>query len=177
MPISIVVRDNTRCIGKRHTDLWTQARRQRYLIDQSAQVPISVDEQVTPIPDERDSQEDLVRIIAAAEFLADEPHGLNNDTNLTAWRNFARAHGTPTPTSTQWLPLGYDVCDETFLSGLMNCAIDRAHFGRNAGTMALSVNQHHLFNRIRDAERFRVLLCSAVPEHAPFFVVRLFAAS
>lgn len=177
MAISIVVRDNTRCIGKRHLDMWTQTRRESYLIYPSARIPISIDERVTPLANEHDSPEETVRVVAATEFAAPEAQGANPDASFSVWRNFANGHGTSSPTDIQWLPLGYDICDETFLSGLMNCAVDRAHLGKSASMMTLSVNQYHLFDRILDAERFRAFLCAAVPEHAPFFLVRLFAAS
>ncbi len=177
LAISVIVRDNLRCVGKRHTDSWTQARREQYLICPAVRMPLSVDARVTPFSCEEDKPEETVRIVAAAEFVPVESRDSSTSVHLAAWHDFANAHGTPTPTSNQWLPLGYDICDGTFLSGLMNCAFDRAHFRESIGVFVLSLNRYHLFDRISDAERFRILICSAVPEHAPFFLVHLYAAS
>jgi len=75
---AMVVRSNERCIGKRHLDLWTPARRSKYLICDSARLPISVDERVTPVSDESDSWVDKVKIVATAEFTMRESENPND---------------------------------------------------------------------------------------------------
>lgn len=65
-------------------------------------------------------------------------------------------------------PIGYDVCDEMPVSGLLNCGYtpqERAALHQQFGH---HINEHHLFRGWEVARDFARLTNSRVPEHAPF---------
>jgi hypothetical protein len=70
----------------------------------------------------------------------------------------------------EWPLLGYDVADQSFMSGLMNCGLAEPGRSSMAHAWALRVNERHLFFDVADAFAFALELDSRVPEHAPFFV-------
>ena len=69
--------------------------------------------------------------------------------------------------------LGYDVCDQTLLSGLMNCGVAADERVRLRATFASLLNKYGLFDSPADADAFSVEMSHLLPEHAPFFPVRL----
>lgn len=82
---------------------------------------------------------------------------------------------TPSELDDSWRFLGYDVSDNSLLSGLMNCGLDpelddvpalRREWGPK-------LNDHHLFDNLNDSERFSTLSNERVKEHAPFLVFGL----
>jgi hypothetical protein len=69
-----------------------------------------------------------------------------------------------------WGFLGYDVCDASLISGVMNCGYSPREVERLARFWAGLLNDYHLFDHSDAAARFRELTNARVPEHAPFFV-------
>jgi len=69
--------------------------------------------------------------------------------------------------------LGYDVCDETLLSVLMNCGVSLGERARLRATFTSALNRHGLFDAPVDAEAFSATMAQVVPEHAPLVVVHL----
>ena len=69
--------------------------------------------------------------------------------------------------------LGYDICDETLLSVLMNCGVAASERARLRATFANDLNAHGLFDTAAQAEAFSARMGQVVPEHAPLIVVHL----
>ncbi len=69
--------------------------------------------------------------------------------------------------------IGYDVCDQTLLSGLMNCGIAADERARLRTKFASLLNKYGLFDSSADAEAFSAEISRAVPEHGEFFAVCL----
>jgi hypothetical protein len=65
--------------------------------------------------------------------------------------------------------LGYDVADESLLSGLMNCRYDIADMHEKSA-WASELNEFHLFNDFHFASRYRCVTDMRVSEHSPFRV-------
>lgn len=78
------------------------------------------------------------------------------------------------PPGDGWTRVGYDVGDDSLLSGLANCgfASDEVEALRQAWTSRL--NDHGLFDALEDADAFRRLADARVPEHRPFRVYGLY---
>jgi hypothetical protein len=81
----------------------------------------------------------------------------------------------PPSIGTGWSLLGYDVCDEWGLSGLVNCGFqpDREDVKSLRATWGPRLNRFHLFDSIDHASEFARLSNQRVNEHAPFFVYGL----
>lgn len=71
------------------------------------------------------------------------------------------------------LCLGFDVADEVFVSGLLDCEYTDEELARLRPVWAPRLNRYHLFGDRRHAQEFRVLSDQRVPEHAPFYVYEL----
>jgi hypothetical protein len=137
------------------------------LLRKAALIPLSIDKRVTPEASSEDRESDTLDLACIAEVTPIRAE-------QSQWRNFVYSRGNVQLLPDDWLSLGYDVCDEVFLSGLSNCAAGRSD-GRNLdGFWSLALNEYHLFTRWQDAERFCQFIDDLVPEHAPFFVVHLF---
>jgi hypothetical protein len=74
---------------------------------------------------------------------------------------------------TNWQFLGFDIADGGFISGLSNCGYEDAERDGLAAEWAQYLNRRHLFDDLQRAFQFRELTNARVPEHAPFFVIRL----
>jgi hypothetical protein len=80
--------------------------------------------------------------------------------------------GTPA-----WTPLGYDLADGALISGLANCGYLEEERDSLKAAWAGRLNEHGLFDNIRDAAAYRVITDQRVQEHAPFYVVGLYVPS
>jgi hypothetical protein len=69
--------------------------------------------------------------------------------------------------------LGYDVCDQTLLSVLMNCGVAADERARLRTTFASTLNKYGLFDSSVQAEAFSARMAQVVPEHAPLVPVHL----
>jgi hypothetical protein len=72
-----------------------------------------------------------------------------------------------------WTTLGFDVADDSFVSGLNNCGYEVDERPGLAAAWKASLNQHGLLNELDAALRFADLTDARVPEHAPFLVFEL----
>jgi hypothetical protein len=70
--------------------------------------------------------------------------------------------------------LGYDVCDKTLVSGLLDCAYSAEEQAIYAERWAPQLNDVHLFASTQHALAFCTQTSARVPEHAPFFVVGVY---
>lgn len=86
------------------------------------------------------------------------------------WQHAVPPRMSPDP---HWEPLGYDVADESLLSGLANCGYSPADRARLAD-VASQLNKHGLFDQLTDARVFAATSDGRVPEHAPFGVFGLY---
>jgi hypothetical protein len=76
-----------------------------------------------------------------------------------------------------WRLIGYDVSDESLLSGLMNTKYsDSTLNSERESRWAQNLNIHHLFHDPAQALEFAKFSDERVPEHAPFFVFGLWCA-
>ncbi len=147
--------ESWRLVGTACSANWTPAFREKFLLRSDAS-PISADRYISPeVP--RDTPGAIVirllvptvsdLVLSAEETEAFPPDG--------------------------WCLLGYDVCDESMLSGLMDCAYFPEEAERLGRLWSSRLNRWHLIEKEHDAEEFRVLTDTRVPEHAPFHVVAL----
>jgi hypothetical protein len=92
-----------------------------------------------------------------------------------AWEDRLEAT-TPSIISKAWNLIGYDVCDQWLLSGLMNCGYmpDQEEVGTLRRRWAPYLNEHHLFIDLEQATQFRLISDKRVEEHAPFFVFGIY---
>jgi hypothetical protein len=141
--------------------LWPTVRRERHLLDPACASPLSVDKRVWP---PAAASTDGVEVLctawagdaAAVQRFLGEP-------------NVELFDGDPA-----WTPVGYDVCDATLLSGLLNCGYAGADERIKALRWLPSLNQWHLFRASGDAALFAMATDERVPAHAPFHVFRLY---
>lgn len=143
--------------------LWPLERRRDYLlIDVS--VPLSVDTRVW-----------------WKEYLPDgEGCGVLVTMVSDTPSNAERILGQPTiPASSfdqdKWSCLGYDVCDDTLLSGLLNCRAPEIR--AMAAQLERELTPWHLFQRAQTALNHARVLDEIIVEHAPFFVFGLYVAT
>jgi hypothetical protein len=79
---------------------------------------------------------------------------------------------SPAEVSEAW-SLGYDVAEEALISGLSNCGYGPAEKAALQAAWPGKLNDYGLFRELEDAEQFRTLTDTRVPEHAPFSVFEL----
>jgi hypothetical protein len=74
-----------------------------------------------------------------------------------------------------WFPVGYDVADRFLQSALANCLhCSQPEFVTLQSQFVARINEHHLFDVLGDAEEFRRVVNSFIPDHAPFFIYRIY---
>ena len=66
--------------------------------------------------------------------------------------------------------LGYDVADDSWISGLANCEYFPEERDRLHRLWASRLNEFGLLARLEDAVQFRQVSDARVPEHAPFWI-------
>jgi hypothetical protein len=164
---TVVAYRGYRCIGARSLSLWDRERREKYLIVPDVPVPISLDTAVTSEALGSDPTSDTVELLGLATTEEDGDI-------LIGWR-FPEVSPLPAfPLGDEWLFLGFDICDRSNISGLMNCAASSLD-GKPEGYWRLAVNRYHLFDRSADANTFRNRCNARISEHAPFVLIALFA--
>jgi hypothetical protein len=123
-------------------------------------LPLSLDKYVTPYAP-ADEVNDTWRI--AACILETSPAALH------IWLGWGGHAKTRAPNE-EWLLLGYDVCDETLVSGLTNCGYGSDDAPVYRREWANKINDWHLFDSAEAACLFAVASDRRVVEHAPFYV-------
>ena len=145
---------------------WTSERRSRFLLREDVRFPLSLDRAVTP-------ETDIAERIDTFGMAAVLPGTSVNRPHMGLW--MANAVGLPQRLDAEWAPTGYDICDQTCVSALMNCgyrdASDKQPFVLR---WARFINDYHLFDDISVAEDFCRESDARVPEHAPFSVIRIY---
>ena len=83
----------------------------------------------------------------------------------------------PSAVDDRWRFFGYDVSDLAGTSGLMNMGFLPGYDDTEAlrARWAPELNSRHLFDDLPRAEEFKSFSARRVPEHAPFFVVGIWA--
>jgi hypothetical protein len=99
---------------------------------------------------------------------------------ILAWpgdeQDFARrslVDGGPLPDIADWTTLGFDVADDSFVSGLNNCGYDTEERMGLTAAWGSNLNQHGLLTELDAARRFADMTDTRVPEHAPFLVFEM----
>ena len=171
---------------------WSPDRRAGYLVRPDVARPVSVDRAVWPpvqpaaapgngahdywSTDHWSSLADLRTVCRRAGFGRESCSlvALGVADNRGAAAN-ALLLGTPLSAGVGWRSLGYDVADTGLTSGLSNCGfvpgLDDVEAMR--ARWAPRLNEHGLFDALRDADEFRALSDTRVSEHAPFLVHQL----
>lgn len=173
---------------------WDEERRQRFLLRQDVDKPLSIDASVWPSAFDmqerverpqwtgyvQDLWEDLGSLASAAadlgmalRYAAFEV--LEPDVAVPSELSWRERVLSVNPASLQHLNaefVGYDVADYYLLSGLVNCAFTEEE--RQAAARWLPhLNHRHLFASHEPALAFKREADNRVPEHAPFFVFGL----
>jgi hypothetical protein len=181
--------------------LWPCARREQYLLCPKTVAPLSADGRVWPLVDSsilakrffedfspgpneapnglnlfrlrRGVANDLESLRSADEVLIALGTAQNVAKVLIARHFIVNAKADKLPDSTSFGLLGYDVCDETLLSGLMNCGLAKNYQSALRNSYGGSLNAHGLFDDFDLATECSLEISRMVPEHAPFFPVSL----
>lgn len=94
-----------------------------------------------------------------------------DDERDTAWPSLLT--GRSLPDVADWTTLGFDVADDSFISGLNNCGYEVDERPGLAAAWKANLNQHGLLKDLDAARRFAELADARVPEHAPFLVFEM----
>ena len=159
---------------------WDGARRESYLLRRDVGRPLSVDRSVWPSCPEPDGQRspDALPWVSVDEVRqrARQLHGvtiviglvveISDDEALAARQGIESA----VLVEPGWRLLGFDVADETGISGLSNCGYQEDEADALRDAWAPRLNEHGLFDEAADALAFRAVSDARVREHAPFAV-------
>jgi hypothetical protein len=148
---------------------WDNAqRRGSHLIRKDVKVPLSADPRVTVRSNTPDP--DSGRIIVTVRD--DDQDGMLLSA-LASIYNAVEVQSTDYAIGATFL--GFDVCDQDLYSALTNCGYGN-EFDRSKAEATWSdrLNENHLFDKIEFAKCMRHESNVRVPEHAPFFVLRLY---
>lgn len=102
-------------------------------------------------------------VVSALAIVATVVPTVGSSEAVASWRGSELEEHMPA--SQEWECLGYDVCDEVGISGLMTAAT------RMVDDFASRITEHHQCRAAEDADRFRAACDRRVAEHAPFVVV------
>lgn len=166
MTIAMVIQRSVRCIVRRHLNLWVTPRRSHFLVNQGVANIVSVDASATPPADPTDPPDETSELIVVADIGVPKAY--------PGWADVVRGNATPEPYDAKWEALGFDICDARLQSGLVNCGIEQEDREELRIKWGHLVNRFHLFDEPGVAESYRRHINLLVPEHAPFFIVRLY---
>ena len=79
----------------------------------------------------------------------------------------------PVPDIAEWTTLGFDVADDSFISGLNNCGYQPDERAGLSIAWGPNLNRHGLLTDLEGARRFAEIADERIPEHAPFLVFEL----
>lgn len=172
---------------------WSNQSRNLFLLREDIRWPLSVDPRVWPKLEDRV----LIARLFKDSFHGDPPNGLALYVDLLVEQLQKPYDGsvvaiTATPSAASELkeshvidespfslsrlsgegfePLGYDVADRWFLSGLMNCALHAVEREELSAKYAGMLNSSGLFASAKKADEFRSECDKRIPEHSPFYV-------
>jgi len=173
---------------------WTQNRRSVFLLNEEVEVPKSVDDNVWPVPQavsvdpmnpeqtplwaSRNKMLDKLKVtplekgILACEILV----VINQNQLIPDWISYTTVEGeTDFFNEHDWFFLGFDVADESLISGLMNCGFSPEEKKSLKKRFSFQLNEHGLFSSLQEAQDFRVYSDKRVSEHAPFLIFGIYA--
>jgi hypothetical protein len=94
------------------------------------------------------------------------------------WRAFVTGqHTDPDEPGEKWVPLGCDVANDGYLSGLSNCGMFESERQSVRGRWSASLNEFGLFNSPETAQSFCDEANTRLKEDGPFHVFELFLIS
>lgn len=179
--------------------LWDGPRRDQYLVRRDVKAPLSVDTMVWPSLFDRGVGIGHATEVQARLLLDGQPISVPWDgrewslwadlgemdaalgrqirpESLPFWRiavGIAYGADDAAADGAGMAFLGFDIADDGFLSGLMNCGYDEEEQLSVRAEWADALNEHHLFADWDVADRFRAFSDRRVPEHRPFGVYSL----
>lgn len=182
------------------TDVWSPEHRASYLLRQDIEWPLSIDRVVWPSllqsdyfdaggnrkpnpaflgEDASDSENEfgLLSDLATMARFRKSKDGVSIGVQLIYQERkeadpFIGVEASPVPSSAD--VLGFDVATRTPISGLCNCGYNQTEVRQLRAEWGHRLNVHGLLQTIDDAGRFKEMTNDRVPEHAPFYVYKLF---
>lgn len=108
--------------------------------------------------------------------LVDQPEIISpmNDVSLSEHYQSAIALVSPAP---EWVFYGYDIADESMISGLCNCGYSPEEMAELAPKWSERINEWGLIPDINDALEFQALTNTRVQEHAPFLIYGVYGVT
>ncbi len=151
-------------------DSWPVDRQALYLLRTDLDKPLSTDTFVWaslfPTFDFQPTLEELQHALAQSD--PEKPYCIIAITQVTVLEESTLS------LDSGWQRLGYDVADDSRLSGLSNCGYLRDEIDDLREEWGPYLNLYHLFEDAERAWDFRSLTNWRVPEHAPFYVYGLY---
>lgn len=142
------------------SEAWPAHRRRSYLLREGVSCPLSVDKNVWPLENKGRGVSVLLTACGTdEEYLA-------RWMGLPVLESFSNAG--------DWQLLGYNVCDQTLISGLMNCGYMSDSEKVPFSLWVERLNVWHLFDDPADAAAFAEQTDHRVREHSPFHVFGLY---
>ena len=170
--------------------IWSQERRALYLLDPGIEFPLSVDRAAWPEIDSIEIKQMLFVDHFTDEFSA--PNGLDLYSARNSIDEFFNANliaiGFDKPIADYLRKknsilgikyrkamrfVGYDICDDSLISSLTNCAISQEEKSLLQLKYAKNFNEYGLFQDDTCARECALELDHLVPEHRPFLVAGL----
>lgn len=180
---------------------WSPERRAKYLLVPDIDAPLSADVDVWPVASENEIGEELFADYVSGEYEAANGLGVfqlrsgsnsgalglaasklnvvgisadQADADRLMSKYLISRNSIATPSDIALKLLGFDVCDDALISGLMNCGV--GVFQRNdlVKRFKIFINEYGLFDRFDIAQDFAGVIDGLVPEHAPFIPIGLF---
>ncbi len=178
--------------------LWTQERKDTYLLRTDINKVLSTDTLVWPSAFEWDNSirssfrntalnlwcnlQQLRDQMDSMEYTAQKPYwiigitllwGIISSQEQEMWNSFLLPTIPPAPDK-DWTFLGYDVADTALISGLSNCSHKPDEIQSMRERWGPHLNRFHLFRDYSQAVEFKRESDQRVVEHAPFFVYGLY---
>ena len=180
---------------------WSLDRRQKFLLDPDIEMPLSADKEVWPVVQLAGMGDQLFSDYVFGEHESPNCLGLfrlralvgahsptlpikanlmgvaakNDIADFLAEKHYIAKHPMKSWNELGARFVGFDVCDHTLLSGLMNCAVNDATHDKLAALFSGSINPHGLFDDLEIAEQFANTIDDLIPEHAPFIPIAILA--
>lgn len=179
-------------------ETWDAQSRERFLLREDVEKPLSVDSYVWPsvfdtvselrrpewtgcVQDLWEDLEELMRFAESVEYPRNQACLIAVELvadscsagEFVDWRDRV-LEVVPPLEKLSFQLLGYDVADYYLLSGLMNCEPVRRHDSSHWGPM---LNRCHLFREPDSALEFKLQCDRSVQGHAPFFVFAVWSLS
>jgi hypothetical protein len=197
MPLESLIGFDAREMWINDETFWASECREMFLLDQMVAKPLSADDTVWPAvfdmhPDFSlphdvrwrqglwSSHQQLESVLRTELVQAQTPYWViaisqyrENESEELLYE------ATEAINYESWQFLGFDVCNETLLSGLMNFGGDQDEMRYRRSLFTAKVNEHHLFSNPDDAFAYRQWGTTEddFVVHGPFYIFGLYAVS